>query len=383
MKQEGYLIITDISGYTGFLTQSELEHAHDILDSLFKTLLANINPPLLVSKLEGDAIFVFSPKGSFIQGQTLLESIENLYFAFGTALENMRINTTCTCTACRNIPTLDLKFAIHHGEFIRAMVGGHDELSGPDVILVHRLLKNTVIETTKIKAYAFFTQQAVNAMELQDIADNMVKHTENYEHIGDVPGYVHDLKPIFQTMKERRRILVSPDDGWFTIEADVDAPPAMVWDYLNAPGLRYQWMDVHSFHNTGLNRGRVDVGSVQHCAHGDGKSETTFTIVDWRPFQYVTQDMPSMIPGSRIMMTTQLTPVGDDKTHVVLTWGKPYTKGNMQTNVMRVVHTPLRGIFNKMMSDSIDRLVKMIANDESEGKIICDFNPAQIKAVTA
>jgi hypothetical protein len=36
MKQEGYLIITDISGYTSFLTKSELEHAHDILDSLFK-----------------------------------------------------------------------------------------------------------------------------------------------------------------------------------------------------------------------------------------------------------------------------------------------------------------------------------------------------------
>src|SRR5881275_2406729 len=108
MKQQGYLIITDISGYTGFLTQAELEHAHDILDNLFKTLLANINPPLMVSKLEGDAIFAFSPSGSFIQGQTLLESIENIYFAFGTALENMRINTTCTCTACRNIPSLDL-----------------------------------------------------------------------------------------------------------------------------------------------------------------------------------------------------------------------------------------------------------------------------------
>lgn len=30
----------------------------------------------------------------------------------------MRLNTTCTCNACRNIPNLDLKFLVHFGIYV-------------------------------------------------------------------------------------------------------------------------------------------------------------------------------------------------------------------------------------------------------------------------
>jgi hypothetical protein len=33
MTQQGFLLISDITGYTTFLTKSELEHAQGILDS--------------------------------------------------------------------------------------------------------------------------------------------------------------------------------------------------------------------------------------------------------------------------------------------------------------------------------------------------------------
>lgn len=378
MKQEGYLIITDISGYTSFLTKSELEHAHDILDSLFKTLLGNIKPPLMVAKLEGDAIFVFSPKGSFIQGQTLLESIENIYFAFGFALESMRLNTTCTCNACKMIPTLDLKFAIHHGEFIQAMVGGSEELSGPDVILVHRLLKNTVIESTGVKAYAFLTEAAAAAMELGEITGGMIAHTENYEHIGDVKGYVHDLKPIFAQMKARKNIKVEPDKEWIKVAADVAAPAALVWDYLNTPSLRATWMEVHSFTNQGLKSGRLDVGSVQHCAHGENKGTIPFTILDWRPFEYVTHEIPWLILNGRIMTTTTLKGLPDGGTHVEITWGKPVGNNAFHQGVLTASHVLLRGMMHKIMANSVKHLARMVSEDESSGKIVCDFVPMKI-----
>ena len=35
MIQDAYFIITDISGYTAYLTKSELDHAQDILKTLF------------------------------------------------------------------------------------------------------------------------------------------------------------------------------------------------------------------------------------------------------------------------------------------------------------------------------------------------------------
>ena len=35
MANKGYFILTDISGYTEFLTRSELDHAQDALQNLF------------------------------------------------------------------------------------------------------------------------------------------------------------------------------------------------------------------------------------------------------------------------------------------------------------------------------------------------------------
>ena len=40
MARKGYFILTDISGYTEFLTRSELDHAQDALQNLFDVLPA-------------------------------------------------------------------------------------------------------------------------------------------------------------------------------------------------------------------------------------------------------------------------------------------------------------------------------------------------------
>lgn len=130
-QEKGYLVISDISGYTAFLTQSELEHAEGIMKGLFDTLVKEMKSPLVISKLEGDAIFACAPEGSFVQGQTLLEAIENIYCAFAMSLESMQLNTSCTCNACELIPSLDLKFILHHGTYMLSEIGGRQELSGP------------------------------------------------------------------------------------------------------------------------------------------------------------------------------------------------------------------------------------------------------------
>jgi len=58
MATKGYFIITDISGYTEYLTRSELEHANETLQSLFDAQLAHIQFPLHISGFRGDAIFM-------------------------------------------------------------------------------------------------------------------------------------------------------------------------------------------------------------------------------------------------------------------------------------------------------------------------------------
>src|SRR5687768_5989629 len=79
MANKGFFIITDISGYTEYLTELELDHAHEILQSLFDAQLKHINFPLKISGFCGDAIFMFTPELCFVNPQTFLETLENLY----------------------------------------------------------------------------------------------------------------------------------------------------------------------------------------------------------------------------------------------------------------------------------------------------------------
>jgi len=57
--ETGSLVLTDISGYTTYLLGTELEHAQDVLSDLTSVVVSNVQPPLTVSKLEGDAVFSY------------------------------------------------------------------------------------------------------------------------------------------------------------------------------------------------------------------------------------------------------------------------------------------------------------------------------------
>src|SRR5262249_61077233 len=83
--------------------------------------------------------------------------IEGCYVAFQLRLEEMRRATTCTCSACALIGVLDLKFVAHLRSFVLQQTPTGPKPIGPDVIIVHRLLKNTVGPAFGTKAYAFLT----------------------------------------------------------------------------------------------------------------------------------------------------------------------------------------------------------------------------------
>src|SRR3954468_7142833 len=113
--QHGYLMLADISGYTSYLAGTELDHAHEILSDLLETIVGSLKTLLTISKLEGDAVFGYVPEASVRRGETLFELVEGTYPAFRDRREALRRRTTCTCNACRAIPSLDLKFITHFG----------------------------------------------------------------------------------------------------------------------------------------------------------------------------------------------------------------------------------------------------------------------------
>jgi hypothetical protein len=303
---KGHFIITDISGYTEFLTQSELDHAHDILQSLFKAQLEHIKPPFVISSFQGDAILMYIPDTSYVQPQSVLEALENLYCSFHSTLEQMQFHTTCTCRACKGIPLLDLKMVVHHGSYLLQQMGNREELLGTDVIIPHRMLKNKVIKETGIKSYALFSEAAKEALQLQKICRPLQDHTESYEHIGDVNMVVYDLKTAWKREKAKRRKVIALEDAWVSYETEIEAPPSLVWDYLTLPNLKAQLMGLEYAKRIDDLGGRIREEAEFHCAHGELKYD--YKIVDWKPFEYFTDKAKDSITGLEYYETNYFYP---------------------------------------------------------------------------
>ena len=286
MVSKGYFVITDISGYTEYLTGSELDHANEILQSLFDAQLKAIRHPFLLSGFRGDAIFMYVPETHFVQSQSLLEALENFYIVFADTLQQMQYNTTCTCRACKNMSILDLKICIHYGDYLIQKLADREELLGADVIVPHRMLKNHVIEQTGIRAYALFSEAAAKKLNLLEYSQNDVPHMERYDHLGEVHMYVHDLHAAREREQAKHRQFVSAEQAWVKYEADLPFPPALVWEYLTTPGLEAGFLGYDYAERSDILGGRVREESQFHCAHGDLHIDNK--ILDWKPFEYYT-----------------------------------------------------------------------------------------------
>src|SRR5205823_12224321 len=70
----------------------------------------------------------------------------------------------------------------------------------------------------------------------------------------------------------------------------------------NDPDKRTQWMHERTWSAGERPAGRTAIGAKNHCAHG--KNTITETIVDWKPFHYVTSRQEGA--GVRLMETIRL-----------------------------------------------------------------------------
>ena len=321
MANKGYFIITDISGYTEYLTESELDHAHATLQSLFDVQMAHIKFPLKISGFRGDAIFMYTPEACFVNPQSFVETLENLYVVFSDTLRQMQFNTTCGCKACKNIHKLDLKMCIHYGEFIVQKLGDREELLGADVIVPHRMLKNSVTEATGIKAYAVFSDAAAQALRLSELSQPLLPHTESYEHLGEVKMHVFDLGAVWNHLQNRQRHAITKEEAWVSYETDVPYPPSLVWEFLNTPSLEARILQLDRAERTDTLGGRVREESKFHCAHEE--SHFYAKIVDWKPFEYYTfSQIAEPFGNLEYLQTRRMTPI-EGGTRLLVTLSEP------------------------------------------------------------
>src|SRR5689334_22193544 len=148
-----------------------------------------------------------------LDGSVVLDTIERCYFGFRRRRRDVRQATSCECDACAKIPDLNLKFVAHTGVTIRQSVAGNEELLGSDVIAVHRLLKNSIVEEMGVSAYAALTDKLTTDLNLAPAAIEMQPHVETYEHIGELKMWVDDLEARWRVEDSSKRVFVSKEDA--------------------------------------------------------------------------------------------------------------------------------------------------------------------------
>ena len=186
-------MIADISGYTEFMlrTHTDIEHSQQVITQLINTIIEQIKIPLEISKLEGDAVFLYAVKHNDAEADSSVsrqvgEKLITFFNVFHNRLDEMIKNCDCHCGACANLEVLKLKIMVHSGEALFYSIQGFNELSGRDVILIHRLTKNSVANNE----YILMTEPAYADIEFP-VQIDVQPGSERYDHFGDIKTLVY------------------------------------------------------------------------------------------------------------------------------------------------------------------------------------------------
>lgn len=205
-EREYALVICDISGYTRFVSghQEVRNHGFVIVGQLLKAVLRSVAPTLRLSKVEGDAVFLFRPLPPTPAEQQaalsqVLAACDRAFTSFTERRRELVEANICPCEACQSAGNLDLKIVVSSGGAVMQRIGVHQELAGVEVIRVHRLLKNDIAS----RRYLLVTEATAAILETTGLPA-FTKALESHDELGDCPVRVYEPPLGMTTPTEER-----------------------------------------------------------------------------------------------------------------------------------------------------------------------------------
>src|SRR6201998_2771890 len=181
------LLIADIGGYTNYMhwNRTHLAHAQQTVAGLLGSVF-DAGKGLKLAKLEGDAAFFWEPDGN--AKVLVCDRLSLMRRSFLTRRERFKRDIACECASCEQLDKLSLKFVVHQGEVAEQRVKRHVELAGVDVILVHRMLKNSV----PVLEYVLMTDPVVACLD-ESMRPQCKPLIHHFEAIGETSTHYIDL----------------------------------------------------------------------------------------------------------------------------------------------------------------------------------------------
>lgn len=296
-KQQALLFMPDISGFTDFVHEMEIEHSTHIIQELLEIIIDGNKLNLEVMEIEGDAVFFFR-FGKMPDINEIIQQSKIMFDKFHQHLMKYERQRICQCGACKTAINLTLKFIIHSGLVSSYYVKRRHKLIGPDVILLHRLLKNSVSENS----YLLFTESFLDA----DKSDanqqvSFISKSEKFDHqiihykYLPIKQWNEELEDHADDMPNKEEDLIS----MFSINKSIDSSAEDLFNYVADLSKRAGWMEgtrrIEIAEELRMNR----VGQVHKCILTNNSSsefetkdfrydehELTFTELDARKGNY-------------------------------------------------------------------------------------------------
>jgi hypothetical protein len=185
------LLIADIGGYTAYMSSHRMTLAHaEVNTARMLDRMIGAAPGFDLVEIEGDAAFLSRRVDGRDPDTTVTDVLRTaaaMHRAFHVERHYVATNL-CPCGGCKQVGELKLKFVAHVGEVATQTIRGRDKLVGIDVILVHRMLKNSV----PIPEYVLMSED-LYLTDAGALPDSLGEITPDLEGIGTVRAYFADM----------------------------------------------------------------------------------------------------------------------------------------------------------------------------------------------
>jgi hypothetical protein len=196
-KNKTLVCIPDISGFTQFMSEVDFELSSKIIPSLLNRIIYSNEIGLKISEIEGDAVLFFR-KGPLPSFKALVEQCKLFYTEFYHQIDLLIAENSHKFDSQLIPDILGLKIILHYSEDIGStQIGNHIKLIGEDIIVAHKMLKNSI----ESNEYLMISDALMQHYDMDKIVDEfdwcvLKAGIDNYDHVGDVKYYYIELSPL-------------------------------------------------------------------------------------------------------------------------------------------------------------------------------------------
>jgi hypothetical protein len=298
---DSLVYIPDISGFTDFVNNTEINHAQHIISELLELIIDANEIGMEVAEIEGDAV-LFYKHNDVPSAEEIITQSEKIFIEFHNHLVRYESERLCQCGACSNASELTLKIIAHTGEIGFTKVKDHSKPFGSTLVEAHRLLKNQIEDNEYLLMTEHYKKSMSNSTHVTVSSPWIALHKgeSNLEH-RKVEYVFIPLSPLHSKVELPAPSLPPPKiSNPVTEHTRIDKPIHFVYEMVSNLDFRLSW-------NKGINEliyenGKTNrVGTKHRCLFNKGFADFETITNDFGKDQVVYGEKLDSIPVAKDM----------------------------------------------------------------------------------